>query len=23
MTQQYNIVNGELLNDTTIQHSQW
>jgi len=22
MTQQYNIVNGELLNDTTIQHSQ-
>jgi len=22
MTQQYNIVNDELLNDTTIQHSQ-
>jgi len=22
MTQPYNIVNGELLNDTTIQHSQ-
>jgi len=23
MTQQYNIVNDELLNDTIIQHSQW
>jgi len=23
MTQPYNIVNGELLNDTTIQHIQW